>query len=299
MLKYRKRKLVIPDAYVRGIEHLARHTEYGFRYVTVYGTIDVIDHHAPLQEFERNVSATNLALLYIARYGTTGDDTLVAINHTDADAIMAAATVTGVFGRLEANAPAVLIAETIDALGVFGEAAIDADHTGRENSIADLLQSFKFERDVGLSLRSLERLLTGRPLESRARELLDIRLAEREKAKEVVRAGRVKYCGNVAYVVLDRNVDLAFWPALLPEAWVILTYAKRREGCFVARTRLGMEGFGKISLNHLGINGFDPEWGGRFNAGSDRRGEGTALTVEEYASLLDQQVQRCRQAEQN
>jgi hypothetical protein len=292
MKKYGARVLVLCDVAVVGIESFGELRDYGFLYEFEGGTLINIDHHAPVLEFERHISSTNLALRYIRVHGTVVPDVLVMINHTDYDAIVSASLVKGVLGQISMP-QCVLAEEAIDSLAFFGEAAIAADHTGESNMLADLLQAQKFERDVECSLKSLQVFLTNGQLSPKVRSLLEEREAERELARKLVESGAFRQCGWVTYARLEKHVDMAFLPALLPEAHVIMTYiaSKRQPGRFIVRLRLGKMGAGKIILNKLGIDGIDDRWHGRFNAGSNRRDpSGTQVPLREYLEFLNARI---------
>jgi hypothetical protein len=125
------------------------------------------------------------------------------------------------------------------------------------------------------------------------RTLLEERSAERNRARELVESGVFRQCGWVTYARLEKHVDMAFLPALLPYAYVIMTYiaSKRCPGRFIVRLRLGKMGAGKIILNKLSIHLIDSRWHGRFNAGSNRRDPpGTRVDLREYIEFLNMRI---------
>lgn len=259
-----RKKIVVCDAYVEDIENIEGTINKKFGFIT--GNIIVVDHHAPQERFEKIVSSTNLAVEYVKEFGTADKDMLTIINHTDADSILSSLIVRGI-----------LLPEKI-----FEEAAIAADHTGEENQIADLLQALKRERDIKLSVRNLQLLLGSETLEPKALTLLEERYKERQEAKKIVNSKKFQKIGRITYVYLKKSINSAFWPSLIPDAQVILTFHKGDHGNLIARTRLGMTAPKGLALNKIGINEFDPDWGGRWNAGSNRRSGGTKLPMGEY-----------------
>lgn len=280
------------DLYVNGIEKYGMLMEYGFEYVRNGRRIVNIDHHAPILQFERSISSTNLALLYLQRFGTADRKALVVVNHTDADAILSASLVAGVFGMIR-KPESRTARKLLENLQFLGRVAIIADHTGEVDGVADLLQAHKFERDVEGPLRNLQLFFEGKALLPRAQALLDIRLAERRRAQELVGAGRFKQCGHITYAVLEENVDMAFLPALLPKAIVILTCipSRRNPEKHIVRYRLGKRGEGLIALNKLGLDLFvDPGCKGRHNAGSNRRYGGSSIPLKAYLIGINERI---------
>ena len=229
------------------------------------GRIVNIDHHADEARFHRAVSSGTRALAYVAANGTAGDDTIVCVNHTDCDSVVSAALVTG---RLPAHAG-------------FGDAVIAADHTGAANDIADMLQAIGDWRDMDRSLANLDRLLEGRPLEASAQALLDGRRRDRDAARTLADAARADIEDDVAFLRLAQPLDGEFFPALLPEAEVIvLAFPGAGEdgvtGEWVMRLRLGTPRRVQ-SLFDLRPWEFDPGMQGRWNAMANRRSGGTDI----------------------
>lgn len=231
-----------------------------------------VDHHAPAADMARRISSANLA---IERVTTVGPSTgVVVINHTDCDSILSAGIMSG---RLEPRAE-------------YGEAAIAADHTGEANAIGDLLQSLDPERNMALSFESLACLQTGRALPSRARVLLDQRLRAREAAARAVREGRVQMDQGLATAVFDTALNGEFFPALVPDALVIVLCspwpgdATRWE----VKVRLGRAVPSGVTLDALPWHEFDPVQLGRWNARSNERGGGTRLTPQDYIAAVRQ-----------
>jgi hypothetical protein len=255
------------DVYVLGAEHWTRVPGGWAR-----GRFVNVDHHAPAPEMARRISSANLAIERVTDLGpSTG---VVVINHTDCDSILSAGIMSG---RL-APRPA------------YGEAALAADHTGEANAIADLLQSLDDERDVALSFESLAHLEQGRPLPRRTQELCDQRRRARDAAALAVREQRVEVDEGLATAVFDTALNGEFFPALLPEALVIVLCSpwpgdpERWE----VKVRLGRAAPAGVTLDALPWHEFDPVQLGRWNARSNERGGGTRLRPADYIAAVRQ-----------
>jgi hypothetical protein len=240
------------------------------------GRIVSIDHHADDPRMARSVSSANLAIEWIeAGNMATGAD-IVVITHTDCDSILSSGIVSGVLAPRQE----------------YGEAAIAADHTGAENAIADLLQGLDHHRDLGASFGNLRRLEDGAPLEGIAQRAVDSRRRKRELAARAVADGTLRVDGPLAFGILEESVDGEFFPALLPDVTAILTAVRHPldRTRWVMKLRLGLAAPAGLTLPRLGIEEFDVAFGGRWNAGSNRRGGGTAVLPEVYAGLLRRRV---------
>lgn len=232
-----------------------------------------VDHHAPTPRMARFVSSTNLAIECVT------DDSRpigpIAINHTDCDSVLSAGIVAG---RLEPRAE-------------YGAAAVAADHTGDEHGIADLLQSLDYLRDLELSLDSLRRRQAGTTLAPPAQEALTRRLWKRDAAARAVAAGRVTVAGGLAFGVLDQPLDSEFFPALVPEAALILLASRRsRRSPWAMKLRLGLAAPNGLTLHGLRLDEMDAAYGGRWNAGSNARGGGTEMPPEAYAEAIQRRL---------
>lgn len=244
------------------------------------GSILNVDHHAPTARMRRRISSATLALDRAAADLLTRDRAAtVVINHVDCDSILTAGIIAGLLPPERR----------------FSDAAIAADHTGEENAIADLLQGLDAQqsrrgrgRDLDVSYRNLERLLAGSPLEPFAREALDVRLHARSAAETLVAGSAFNHIGPLSMAVLEAPIDGEFFPALLPQAAVILLMnpLPQDRARWQVKVRLGVQAPAGFALSDLGIEEFDPAYGGRWNAGSNRRGGGTSLQPEDYAAAL-------------
>jgi hypothetical protein len=268
------KRILVCDAYVATIEDGERHST-----AFVREGITSIDHHSPIAEYSRQISSTNLALEYVKELGPIVDDTYAIINHTDCDAVLSSLIMRGI-----------LLPEDR-----FGIAAVAADHTGEANEIADVLQSLDVKRDLGFSARNLQLLLEGKRIEPEARALYQDRLANRDRARRITENQlEASELGNVYYAFLDRKIDSGLLPSLKPDAKIIVIFNPLvdREtleiipGKCEAKTRLGMAA--RIGTDLRDIMGFDPEWGGRWNAGSNqRRGVGTEMSIGSYVQEIE------------
>jgi hypothetical protein len=194
----------------------------------------------------------------------------VVITHTDCDSVLSAAIMAG----------------RVPPDDLLGEAALAADHSGAPHPVADLLQGLQRHRDFELSLRNLQLLLRGEPVERLAEEGLSER--QRKRAQAACVAARFHQEGTIFYLAVDEDTDSEFFPALLPEAALILVavpnpHDSRRS---YMKLRLGTRAEPGFSINDLKVRAFDPGYGGRWNAGSNKRDGGTPLTVEHYVAAL-------------
>lgn len=127
--------------------------------------------------------------------------------------------------------------------------------------------------DYEFSFENLERLLGGRPLDSLAQEALDARLRKREIAEKLVERGGFQEVGPLHFAIVDEPIDGEFFPALLPDAIAIMVANPLSEapGRLQVKLRLGQAAPPGLALSDLGIPEFDPNYGGRWNAGSNIR----------------------------
>jgi len=260
------------DFYITGAETFTAEP-WGYR----CGRIINIDHHAPTPRMARLVSSANLALLWAREKGHAGATDRVVINHTDCDSVLSSGIVTG----------------ELEPLAAFGQAALAADHSGKPDPIADLLQALDARRDYDLSLRNLRCLLDGATLEPEAQAALDVRLGKRATAAQLVAQGRFTHIGPLAFAVLEEAVDGEFFPALLPQATLIVMCSPRPQELahWNVKLRLGQAAPDGFSLHDLHLREFDEHYGGRWNAGSNKRGGGTSLTPEAYAAGIAARLQ--------
>jgi hypothetical protein len=265
--------IIACDFHIESIHLLGEPVESGFR----LGRLLNIDHHAPVARMRRRVSSTGLAIGHVRRYGPSGGDTLVVINHTDCDSVLSSAIVLGLLPPEQA----------------YAEASIAADHTGEANPVADLLQSLEHERDFTMSLRNLLLTGAGAPVEAAASARLGERLRRRERAAELVTAGAFRRVGELELAVLEEDTEGELFPALLPEARLVMLVVPCPEpGSWKVKLRLGRAAPDGLSLAALRIEEFDPRYGGRWNAGSNRRGGGTAIPPDRYAALVSERLER-------
>lgn len=265
-------EILAADFRIEGIHESGTGVPWGWQ----LGRLVNVDHHAPVAAMEREVSSAVLALDYAALHGIP-DDATVVISHTDCDSVLTAGILSG---RLPAERR-------------WGDAAVAADHTGAEDPVADLLQPLDDLRDWALSLASLEALISGEPLDPTVARLVEGRRAQRDYLAAQVAAGRFTNLGPLVWSTFDREVDTELAAPLLPDAQVVLCVHPhaRHPGRWIARTRLGRGAPPGLSLQRLGIEEFDPAWGGRWNAGNNKRGGGTAIGPAEYARELQRRLE--------
>jgi hypothetical protein len=239
-----------------------------------------VDHHAPTARMARELSSTTLALAHVTAHGIAAPGDVVVINHVDCDSVLSAAILSG---RLPADPR-------------YDRAAIAADHTGTEEPIADLLQGLEDHRDLERSLAALAALERGRPLPPHARAALDARRRGRDAARRLVASPACTAHDGLAVLALDEDVDTEFVPALLPAAWLILMHRPRGTGRWSIKLRLGRAAAPGFTLHTLALRDVDPAFGGRWNAGSNRRGGGTTIPPERYVALVAERLAAWRHA---
>lgn len=256
------------DCYVAGVEQLGVPRPWGW---SLAGG-ENIDHHAPVPAMAREISSANLALRWVAERSPEPSGPIL-LTHTDCDSVLTAGIVSG---RLEADER-------------YGAAAIAADHTGAENPIADLLQAIQDCRDVEYSFAMLALLEEGRPLPPEAQAALEVRHAKRATAAAVVRDGGLRPAGEgVWWAAFDKEIDGEFFPALLPEAELIVVGSPHLDEPerWAIKVRRGQAMAEGRTLDDLRLYQMDPAYGGRWNAGSTKRGGGSELAPEEWVRGL-------------
>ncbi|MBP6975029.1 MAG: hypothetical protein KBB54_03775 [Candidatus Pacebacteria bacterium] len=273
------KKIIVCDFYVDQIDSIGGSKVEPFGLVVE--NIINIDHHAPIGSMERQVSSATLAIEFVKREGVLPDAETV-INHTDCDSVLSSSIIRGMLPPEER----------------FSDAAIAADHTGEPNEIADLLQALQEKRDVGYSLHHLSQLLGNAPIDEEVQKLVNKRLHEREEAKGLVENGMFKTIGKVAYAETEAKFDGSFLPALLPESWVIiLSYPYKENGAIVpyqyeTKIRLGKNVPAGFTLQQLKLGETAIHWGGRWNAGSNKRAGGSTLSAEECANIIAEKLEK-------
>lgn len=280
------KRLYVCDFYIDGIDQpgTAAFDGSSFR----KGQIVNIDHHSEEPSMRRFVSSTNLALDYVGRNHDFKQDSSVVIHHTDADSTMTTLIMCGNVTRKQAIAWG------------FDVAAIAADHTGEPNDIADLLQALRSgayqsqptsERLI-FSTQNLEKLLRRENIDSRAKVLLEGRLQERASLSEKVRRGDFNAIGEnqeVAWLQFNatEDPDAVMLPALFPKSHVIFAVRSdpKMSGRYFMNVRLGKPAEGKFDLRDI-MKIANIPFGGRWNAGANKRKGGTELSPEEFAAKI-------------
>lgn len=257
--------ICVCDSYVHGAEHWSV-VPGGWahdRFVNV-------DHHAPGARMARQVSSANLALERVAAVGTAPGT--VVITHTDCDSILSSGIISGL----------------LESRPEYGDAAIAADHTGAEHPIADLLQALDGLRDVALSFECLARLQRHEPQPRDVQERLRRRQQAREAAIRQVEAGAVQVERGLATAVFDAPLDGEFFPALRPDAAIIVLCSPwpGEPGRWEVKVRLGAAATAGMTLDVLDWTAIDPVQLGRWNARSNKRGGGTRLVPVAYLEAV-------------
>jgi len=257
------------DFYVSGIEG-GQEIPGGYRLDRLLN----IDHHAPTERMSQQITSTTLAISQVEEVGCADPLDAVVVHHTDCDSVLSSGIMCG---ELEPDS-------------IFSEVAIAADHTGEENTLADLLQALDKRRDLELSQSSLNRFLRKEPLQAVAKEALEERRRERGQAELLVNKHQFSSVGKLSYAVVKQPIDSEFFPALLPDTMVLMIASPRGDsgGYWDIHLRLGPAAPKGFSLHSLDLKGLDPNYGGRWNAGSNIRGGGTNLAPEKYGEKLSE-----------
>ncbi|MCB0335942.1 MAG: hypothetical protein KDD62_06535, partial [Bdellovibrionales bacterium] len=265
-------KILACDFELENAPALGAHEPYGF-YLPKHDIVS-IDHHADAAQMFTHVSSGNLAIEYVKACGVALPDEHVVVNHTDCDSVISSLIVKGLLPPLD----------------VFGEAVIAADHTGAENPIADLLQAIDFFHDLQTSIACLGRLLAAEPQPEKIQKALESRLRSREETAVIIKQGdAILQEGALTVVRLNQAMCSEFLPALLPEAKLIMGFepAPTPGAPWIARLRLGQHVPHGFHLKALKVQEtIDPHFGGRWNAGANRRGGGTTQSLEDYCKAL-------------
>jgi len=272
LARYPTGEILACDFYIAGAE-LGTDVPGGYR---LGERVLNIDHHAPTARMARLVSSANLALDWRVAHANgpadphkAAEQAIVLINHTDCDSILSSGIVSG----------------RLDPLPGYGRAALAADHTGEENTIADSLQALEPWRDVELSFATLRALEMGAPLPEQARGALERWRHKRDCAAHYVAEGTVTSDGLLAFGILDREIDGMFFPPLLPDAVLILLAIPKpnERGTWTMKLRLGAAAPEGFTIHDLHMTELDPAYGGRWNAGSNARAGGTTIPPTRYA----------------
>jgi len=170
-------------------------------------------------------------------------------------------------------------------------ASIHADHTGEPHPIADLLQGLdetrsgkRSDEQYLESLRNLKLLRAGKPLEPLGKAVLARRQHDRKTASEIARSSQVGREGSLAHIRLEEEIDGSLFLPFLPWASVLVLTMEHptNPGHRMVKIRVGPAASKNFSLHQLRITRFDPAYGGRWNAGSNKRGGGTLFSDADY-----------------
>jgi hypothetical protein len=247
------------------------------------GRILNVDHHAPIARMEDEITSTMLAAEYLVAGGELEPDRRVVIHHTDCDSMLSSAMMLGI------------LPPDPDLVN----ASVCADHTGAAHPVADLLQALDDGRggtrtaaQYTASLRNLRALLRGQPLEEEAVAALARRERRRAAAMALVdsRTFDIDPERLVAFAVSEGSIDSAFFPSQLRHVAVIMVAHRREDHRWTVKLRLGGRRVPGLTLHALGLDDWDPQFGGRWNAGSNGRGGGTSMRPREYAERLRDRV---------
>jgi hypothetical protein len=227
------------------------------------GDLLIIDHHLDIPKMCRRICSTTLAIKYVTKCGPLDDEYVVAINHTDTDSILSSLIMRG---KLEPR-------------DEYSNAAIAADHTGKENVISDILQSLEDDKSLQNSIEILQKVLKNR-------------LYVRRTLKAMADNNEFKFIGSVAYKILKEKIDAGLVPWIFPHAdaivvaWLMPPGSKGKWGI---KIRLGPNTKG-ISLKKMDLQ----DAAGRWNAFSTTRHGGTNIEPQNYAEKVKNGIERQR-----
>lgn len=263
-----KKKIFVCDFYIADIE---KYSEISGGYF--HGNLYNIDHHAPTKRMAQEISATHLAIDYVKTYGVNPQDAIIIINHTDCDSVLSSCIMAGILPPEDR----------------FARAAKAADHTGEENEIADMLQAIAGERDLLFSIKTLTCILENKPLDEKATSLLQKRIKDRELIKNLIEQHAFMTDDAVTYAFTQRKIDAGLLPALLPESVIIMLAAPMPDNPQKTNytVRRGPKAPAGLYLNTLNL---DKEFGGRWNAISNKRGGGTIRPISDYVKIINEKV---------
>jgi hypothetical protein len=240
--------------------------------ITIDEDLLLVDHHVPLETFTAHISSTTIACNYARAHGPLPNAYKVVINHTDTDSLLSMLVMLGLLKPEEK----------------YNQAALAADHTGENNEIADLLQVFSTHKDFHISIQNLLTYLKTGTYSEKQLALVNKRNERYELAADYVNNGKVKmYRPGLAYVVIkERLLKPIFFKRYLPEVKVLMVCRKLQSKNWEIRIRLFDEG-SKVRLNKVHLKNF----GGRWNAGANRRSGGSNITPYRYVKSLWRQIE--------
>lgn len=267
--------VVVCDCYIDGIEVGTEHV-WGYEKDAIIN----IDHHAPRPIMCRNISAGVQSSIYVEDFGVVPLEVPVVVNHTDCDSVISSAIARGI----------------IPPHTEFQRAVVCADHTGEPSRIAEVLQALEPAQDLGLSLQTLACLLQNQPLPPRAQAFVDQSQREAQLAIDAFMRGDYDIRDGVALLRTGQQVESSFVVPLFPDAAIVMnTYPRKNTGpngeaLVDVKVRLGQKIPDGVNLDTLGIKTFDPQFGGRWNAGSTSRAGGASKAPGEYLDFLAAQL---------
>ncbi len=271
---YPQGPLCVCDFHVEGIEGGAE-LAYGFE----KDGILVIDHHAPVERFARPISSGNLAAIYRDLVGEPiSPHVPVIINHLDVDSFVSALIMTG----------------TLPPHPVLEQTVLDADHFCVDgNPFIDLLQSCQSTERLAFAARNVSHLIAGKELDPEALEMLRARAAERDRASQLVQSGLIRREGAVAWGELTVPLESDIVLSVMNEAAIILLFSPnpRDSERWIVRSRLGVSAPKGLKLFDLDLNQLDPNWGGRWNAGSNARAGGSTVAPKDYVEFVNKKFE--------
>jgi len=237
------------------------------------GLIINIDHHAPVEAMANFNTSTSLAIDYVNTYGVAGNNDKIIINHTDCDSILSSLIIAGLLEPKEE----------------YKHAALCADHTGEISEISEILQALEKERTVDLSIHSLMSFISTGKVASNIIPYLNAYRACRQRVHDYV--SKAYSVGDIVVVPIDSDINSIMLLSCFPNAKIIMTVSPhllypQKMAISVMR---GPKAPKALYINTLPL---PPEFGGRWNMGSNKRSGGTSLPIDFYIEIIQKELER-------
>ncbi len=286
------------DFLIKGVE------EYEKEGYFQNGKIINLDHHSDaLSLIGKKISSANMVIEYLKTHPEDFGKKmiLVSTHHTDCDSTLSTLILNGILPPEDR----------------FGEAAICADHTGKPNEIADLMQALKHgptgiagdnataeqnAKKYNFLVRNLQLFLNNEPIEPEAQKLLERHITQRSELTEIRERSEYKSHGDngeIVYIETDPNskFDATMLVDIFPDAKIIFTYFKKETknketgeitSGYVVNARAGQSVEHGFDLREIMTDAGEP-FGGRWGGGANKRktnGQGTTTEPDALAEKL-------------
>ena len=229
--------------------------------ITDFSDLLVVDHHMPDPYMMQQISSTLIANKFVSEHGPLNDEYVIVINHTDTDSILSSLIMGG---KLKPDSE-------------YDKAAIAADHTGKENIISDLLQSFEDDRNLKTSIEVLLKIM-------------EKRLWVRKEMKALIQDRKFEMHNDIALIKTEKKIDACLLLDALTNVKVVVVASPMPKGSqrkWRIRVRSSISGK-VVALNKLNL----PNTGGRWNAVSTSRYGGTDMEPKMYVEMLRHEIEQ-------